>query len=138
MVLKTSARLKIPVNMVGNSYSRHETSSLIKMICVPVTFDAADNYIADAVQKNELVITSDVLLASRIVSKGALAISTHGEIFNPENIGERVATRNLMHEMRDSGPQKGGERPYSDAAKKKFAASLDKTVTRLILLDSRK
>lgn len=132
MVLKTSARLQIPVKIVGNSFWSHPANPLITMICVPQTFDAADDYIYENIRKNDLVISSDVPLASKVVSKGAIAISTHGEIFNAQNVAEKLATRNLSHEFRGSMPQKSGTFTYNEDHKKKFAAALDKMTILLI------
>lgn len=132
MIIKTTERLQIPTFIVGNSYWSHRPNILLKMICVSKDFDAADDYIFENAKINDLVITGDVPLASRVVGKGCFAISTHGEIFNPQNVAEKLASRNLMQEFRGNNPVKAGVFTYNDSHKKKFAASLDKMATQLI------
>ena len=130
-VFKTALRLKIEVNVVANSYIKVPVSTLIKTYCVPKSFDAADNYIADRVKSGDLVVTSDIPLASRVVANGAIALSSRGDIFDPSNVGERLAMRNLMQELRSGGEIRGGPPSLNDKDQKKFADAFDRLVTKL-------
>lgn len=131
VVLKTAERLCLQVTVVGNSYTRLPQSPRILMQVVPGDFDAADNWIAENVKVGDLVVTSDVPLASRVVAQGATAISAHGFVFTAQNIGERLATRNLLQELRSGGEITGGPPPFGDAEKKRFANAFDRLVTSL-------
>lgn len=131
LVFKVAERRKIPVSVVANSGMRLMPNPLFSMIVVSDAFDAADNHIADNVEKNDLVITSDVPLASRIVAKGATGLSSRGEIFDASNVAERLSTRNLMQELRSAGDIYGGPPPLGEGDKKKFADALDRLVTAL-------
>ena len=129
IVLKTAERQNLDVTVVGNSYVRLPVHPRLKMQVVSGAFDAADDFIVAGVQREEIVVTSDVLLAGRIVALGAVGISYHGVVFNQSNIGERLATRNLLQELRSGGEVFGGPPPFGDAEKKKFADAFDRLVT---------
>jgi len=131
MVYKTSNRLKLPVVVVGNSNAKIPQSEWISSVVVPGGFDAADNYIVANVQAKDLVITSDVLLAKQLVEKNALALNSQGTLFNEQNIGEKVAVRNLMQELRSGDGLKGGPAPFGEKDKKKFAAILDQITSKM-------
>ncbi len=125
-------RRKVEVVVVANSFSQVPMSPLIKMVCVKGGFDVADDHIAKGVEKGDLVITSDVPLASRIVEKGAVGINSHGQIFDASNVNDLLSTRNLLQELRGGGLiTGGGPPPFGPAQKKKFADSFDRMITKL-------
>ncbi len=133
LVVKTSQRRTLPVVVVGNSIVSLPPGQHISMICVPGHPDAADDYIAEHVAPFEIVITADVPLAARVVAKGGIVLNTRGEVIDQKNIGERLATRNLLQDLRDSSViQGGGPRPMGDTDKKRFADALDRLVTMLL------
>jgi uncharacterized protein YaiI (UPF0178 family) len=78
------------------------------------------------------VITSDVPLASLIVERGATALSPRGETFTADNVGEKLAARDLMTGLREAGIATGGPPPLDRAAQQKFANALDRILTRLV------
>jgi uncharacterized protein YaiI (UPF0178 family) len=132
MVFKTSQRRSLAVAVVGNSFMHVPPGGLVIMTRVTGAFDAADDHIAANVEAGDLVITADVPLANRIVGKGAWGLSPHGEVFDSENIGERLATRNLLQELRSGDEVRGGPPPFGEGDKKRFADALDRLVTRLM------
>ena len=132
IVLKTAERRNLEVTVVGNSYTRLPVHPRFKMEVVSGDFDAADDFIVAGVQPRDLVVTSDVPLAGRIVAIGAWGISSHGVVFDQHNIGERLATRNLLQELRSGGEVFGGPPPFGEAEKKKFADAFDRLVTNLM------
>ena len=79
-------------------------------------FDAADDWIVDQVESQDIVITGDILLASRCLKEGARVIGSAGKSFTDNNIGAAVATRNLMTELREAGEITGGPPPLNDIA----------------------
>ena len=131
LVFRTGGRLGIKTSAVANSYMRVPPGPLYEMITVPGSFDAADDYIATHVAAGDLVITADVPLADRVVGAGATALSPHGEVFDAQNIKERLAMRNLLAELRSGGEVSGGPPPYGDGDKKRFADALDRLATSL-------
>ena len=77
------------------------------------------------------MVTQDILLAADLVAANVTAIDLRGNTFNENNIGDRVSTRALMSELRDSGEITGGPRPFSDKDKRLFSSTFDRTVTAL-------
>ena len=130
MIFKAAAKRRFPVTVVGNAYTKVPTG--ITMIVVSQDFDAADNHVAEECGAGDLVITADVPLADRVVGKGAVALSPRGLIFDRENIAEKLATRNLMAELRSGGEIFGGPSTYDGKAKEKFANSFDRLVTKML------
>jgi len=131
MVFRTAERLTLETMVVANRYMHVPISPRVKMICVPGGFDEADNYIAEYVEAGDLVVTSDVPLAGRVVAKGAWAINARGDVYDSQSIGEQLAMRNLMQELRSGGEIRGGPPPLGDADKKRFADAFDRIVSKL-------
>jgi uncharacterized protein YaiI (UPF0178 family) len=132
MVFAAATRRSIPVVVVGNAQPRIPSGPLFTAVRVPGGFDAADDHIAEHVGSGDLVITSDVPLAARIVAKGAFGLSAQGTVYDSASIGELLATRNLMQELRSGGmtgmASGGGPPPFDARAKKRFADALDRLV----------
>ena len=84
-----------------------------------------------------MVITDDIPLAHRCVSKRIATLSRRGQEFDEGNIGERLATRDLMETLRGGGMMTGGPTSYGSNDKKKFAETFDRLLTRLILKEKK-
>jgi uncharacterized protein YaiI (UPF0178 family) len=132
IVYRAAERLRVPVKVVANAPMWTPKSDLVELVIVPHGFDVADAHIASLVTPSDLVITADVPFAQLVVNRGAVAISPKGEMYDAASIGERLAVRNLMTELRSSGEISGGGRPYSEQDKKAFAAAFDRTLTKLL------
>lgn len=74
----------------------------------------------------DLVITADVPLAAYLVARGVAALNPRGALYTENNIRERLASRNLMEELRAAGVLSGGPAPYHERDKQSFANSLDR------------
>ena len=74
----------------------------------------------------DLVITADIPLAARAVEKGGAALNPRGEFYTVENIRERLAMRDLMANLRDSGAISGGPPPLGNVERQAFANALDR------------
>ena len=131
LVFKAAIRIQCRLLVVGNSWMQIPKSPLFEMIVVPGGFDAADDYIATHVEPMNLVITADVPLAARIVEKKSLGLSPHGEIFDANNIADKLSMRNLMQEMRSAGEVRGGHGTFDANNKQKFANAFDRLVSQL-------
>ena len=77
---------------------------LIKSIFVESGLDKADDYIISNVEKNDIVVSADIPLASECIKKGALIVKHNGHVLNEDNIGNELSKRNLMTEMRSANP----------------------------------
>mgnify|MGYP006057049557 CR=1 FL=1 len=101
-------------------------SPLILSIQVPKGFDAADNEIAKRVQPEDLVITSDIPLASEVINKGAKVITPRGEAHDTGSIAAALSIRNFMDSLRCSGVETGGPSSFSNNDQHSFARELEK------------
>lgn len=132
IIYKTSQRLQLPIVMVANSYMHIPHTSLISFVKVDQGDDVADHHICEKCKKNDIVITQDVPLAALVIKLGAHAINSRGELYTEENIHDRLATRDLMKDLRDSGINTGGPPPFNSKNTEHFANSLNKILTRLL------
>ena len=134
MVFRASERLQVPVCLVANKDLSKTHSRLITSILVADGFDIADDYIAEHAAPEDLVITADIPLAARIVANGGVALDPRGELYTEENVGERLSIRDLMQELRSAGFVQGGPAQFGLTDRKRFASTLDRTLTRLVKL----
>ena len=132
IVFRASERLELPVCLVANKPLAKHHSRLVSSVVVEDGFDVADDYIAEKATEEDLVITADIPLAARIVSKGAVGIDPRGELYTEENVGERLSMRDLMQSLRTEGLVQGGPAQFAMTDRQRFASSLDRTLTRML------
>lgn len=125
ILLRAIERLKIPTKVVSNKKITMGKSEYIEYILVEQGADEADNYIADVLVANDLVITADIPLADRVITQDAHAIDHRGERYTSENIKQYLAIRNLMQEIRDSGELTKGPAPFGKKDAHNFATTLN-------------
>ena len=99
-VYRVAGRYQLDVTLVANSWMRVPNESWIVLEVVGGGFDAADDWIVEHVQPQDVVITADIPLASRCLKAGARVIGSTGKPFTDNNIGDAVATRDLLSELR--------------------------------------
>ena len=126
ILCKAADRTGTPVTFVANQRTPIPRSKWIKSIQVASGYDAADNEIVARLGEGDLVITSDIPMASEAIEKGALVLSPRGEKYHADNIRERLTMRDFMESLRASGVDSGGPPPLSMADRKAFAGQLDK------------
>lgn len=131
IIFRASERLNLPVMMVANQSMSKHNSALVESIVVADGLDVADDYIVEHAAVEDLVITADIPLAARIVAKGGVALDPRGELYNEENVGERLSMRNLMTELRSEGFAQGGPGQFSLTDRQRFASSLDRMLTQM-------
>lgn len=131
LVFKFALKRKLNVIMVAGQPQIKPPYACVRLIIVESGMDAADDYLVEQAQPGDLVICSDVPLADRLVKKGVDALDPRGKEFDTRNMGERLAVRNLMTDLRDQGQMGGGQPPYGEKEKQAFANSLDRLLTRL-------
>jgi uncharacterized protein YaiI (UPF0178 family) len=131
LVFKFALKRKLEVIMVAGQPQIKPALACVRLIVVESGMDAADDYLVEQAQPGDLVICSDVPLADRLVKKGVDALDPRGKEFDSRNMGERLAVRNLMTDLRDQGQMGGGQPPYGEKEKQAFANALDRLLTRL-------
>ena len=87
--------------------------------------DEADNAIVERVEEGDLVITADIPLADRVITKNAHAIDHRGELYTKENIKQYLAMRNLMESIREAGEITKGPKPFTQKDAEAFANQLN-------------
>lgn len=126
MLYRIAEGRRIEVVLVANQPLRIPKSKYVRAITVGRDFDAADDLVANQVEAGDLVITGDIPLAARVVEKGAICLDPRGELIDASNVRSRLAVRDLMEQMRESGELTGGPPPYHDRDKHRFAAALQR------------
>lgn len=132
IILKAAHKRCIVTVFVSNKNLYIPESQYSSSVRVEQGADVADAYIEERVEANHLVITQDIPLASLVVKKGAVAISLHGDLFTSANVGERLSVRNFMQDLRNTGVQTSGPKPFSNQHKQKFANTFDQQIVKLL------
>ena len=127
-VYRVADRCDLKVTLVANSWMRIPADPRVQLKVVSDGFDAADDWIVENVQPHDIVITADILLAERCLKKKARVIGTTGKPFTEDTIGQTVATRNLLAELRDEGMITGGPKPMQQADRVTFLQQLDNII----------
>lgn len=125
---KVAERCRVNVVVVANKALNVPANPLFEMKVVSGGFDAADDWIVETAAPHDIVITADILLADRCLKKSVAAIGTNGEEFTEDNIGSKVAGRELMQNLRHMGEMRGGPPPMDKKARSKFLGTLDRVI----------
>ena len=126
ILYRAAERARTPLILVANQSLRTPGSTVISSVRVSQGFDEADDYLVHHAQPGDLVISSDIPLASRLLANKVEVITPRGEPMTEANIGERLAIRDFLDTMRGSGIQSGGPAPLNAADKQQFANALDR------------
>jgi uncharacterized protein len=127
-VYRVAERCGLKVTLVANSWMRIPDRPFVTLEVVGADSDAADDWIVENVERNDIVITADIPLADRCLKKGARAIGTTGKLFTEDTIGQVVATRDLMEELRGAGEITGGPPPITKRDRSHFLQKLDQVI----------
>lgn len=127
-VYRVAERYDLDVTVVANSPMRVPYEKRIRLKVVGDGFDAADDWIAENVECDDIVITADIPLAARCLEKGATVIGSGGRPFTEDNIGDAMATREILAELRETGEITGGPAPFAKKDRSRFLQRLDESV----------
>lgn len=126
---KVATRHKLKVFFVSNGGLRPSQNPYVEMIFVADGPDVADMWIADRAGVGDVVITGDIPLAAKCVEAGAKVLKHNGEPLSQANIGNVLATRDLMSDLRAADPfRQGGGRAFSKADRSRFLDGLERAV----------
>ncbi len=123
---QVARRYRLAVTLVANSYLRVPDG--VSLETVGAELDAADDLIVERVEPDDIVVTADILLASRCLERGARVIGTSGKPFTEDNIGDAVATREILSQMRLAGEATGGPGPLTRRDRSRFLQQLDQEI----------
>jgi len=130
ILYRAAERLQIPMTLVANKPLRTPRSKFVRAIQVARGFDVADDEIIGRIAAGDLVITADIPLAAEVINRGGHALNPRGEFYTPDNIRERLAMRDLLEKLRESGVQTGGPAALDQTDRKRFADALDRFLAR--------
>jgi uncharacterized protein YaiI (UPF0178 family) len=126
-----ATRHRTPLKLVCNGGLRPSQNPLVEVVYVPDGPDVADMWIADRAGPGDVVVTGDIPLAAKCVAAGAQVVKHDGEALTERNIGQVLATRDLMADMRAADPfRQGGGKPFSNADKSRFRDGLERAIRR--------
>ncbi|MHA7850846.1 YaiI/YqxD family protein [Roseovarius sp.] len=128
-VEKVGTRHKVQMFIVSNGGLRPSQNPLVETVIVPEGPDVADQWIADRAGPGDVVITGDIPLAAKCVASGALVLKHNGEPLTEANIGNVLATRDLMADLRAADPfRQGGGKGFSRADRSRFLDALERAL----------
>ena len=132
-VYKVAARYRIPVVVVANSPLRIPTLEglVVNLEVVHDLPDAADDLIVERILPGDLVLTADIPLAARAINKGVRCLDFRGGEFNPNRIGDALASRDLNAHLRSMGMLTSGPPPFSQRDRSRFASTLDTVIGKM-------
>ena len=123
---KVARRHGVPVTVVANSYIRVPKDPNFTFRLVDDGFDAADDFIAEAAGETSIVITSDILLAERVLKSGGRVLAPNGKPMTMGTIGSQIAVRAIMADLRAGAEQPtiGGPPPFTQRDRSRFLEAL--------------
>ena len=130
-IYRVAIRHGLPVSVVAGNFIRVPQEPLIERIAAGPGMDAADDWIAERAGPGDIVITSDIPLASRCVKAGAEVIAPNGRPYTEASIGMTLAVRNLMTDLRSSGEITGGPKSFAPRDRSAFLSALDQAIRRI-------
>ena len=126
---RVATRMRVPMVLVCNGGIRPPRNPLVRLVVVDEGPDVADRWIAAHCGAPDVVVTADIPLADRCIASGARVVTPTGEALGPSNIGARLASRDLMADVRAADPfHRSGGRPFSAADRSRFLQALDKAL----------
>lgn len=129
---KVAKRYELKVVAVSNVPIHLPRADYIEAVVVGNQFDAVDDWIDSHVQPNDIVVTNDLLLAARILKREARVIEPRGRVLTDETIGDALATRELMAELRQRGEMNLGPSKTQKKHTSNYLDSLDRLINAAI------
>jgi uncharacterized protein YaiI (UPF0178 family) len=129
-VYKVAARYGVKTLVVSNSFIRTPPVPAVEFVMVDAGADVADDWIAEACEAGDIVVTNDIPLADRALKKAACPIAANGRLFTPDSIGQALAGRAIAEHIRSMGEMTSGPRPFDRADRSRFLQALDEAVNR--------
>ena len=136
IIFRAIEKLSLETFVISNKKITIGKSKNITYLIVDLGADEADNKIVEMLNENDLVITADIPLADRVISKKASAIDHRGELYSEDNIKQYLAMRNLMEQIRDTGEITKGPPPFNQKDAHLFANQINQLFTNRGLIPS--
>jgi uncharacterized protein len=130
-VYRVATRHRLEVVVVSNSPLDVPADPLINAVLVREGIDAADDWIVDHVLEDDIVVTGDIPLAARSLKKGAQALGFSGRPLTLDNIGDALATRDLLAGLREQGESSSGPPPFQKQDRSRFLQGLERLIQQI-------
>ena len=130
ILLRSIERLKLDAYVIANKKVSIGKSKFVEYLIVEAGADEADHKIVEMLEEGDLVITADIPLADRVISKNAHAIDHRGELYSVDNVKQYLAMRDLMDKIRESGEITKGPKPFGTKDAHQFANQLNSFLAR--------
>ena len=134
IIIRFCKRLNLELIYVANHTIPMPKSDLFKMIVCDATPDAADNYVVENARKNDIVVTRDIPMASRLLEKEVTTINDRGLLFTTENIKEKLSLRNFNKELYENGIISEKMSTFSKKDVNNFANCFDREIQKKLRL----
>jgi uncharacterized protein len=127
---RVATRHNLKMYVVSNGGLRPSQNPLVQTVVVDQGADEADKWIADRCGPGDVVVTGDIPLAARCIATGARVLRHNGAIFSERNIGQQLAMRDLMADMRAANPlgAGGGAKPFTKSDRSRFLDALEREI----------
>lgn len=127
---RVATRHKLQLVLVSNGGLRPSQNPLVQVVVVDQGADEADKWIAERCGPGDVVVTSDIPLAAKCVEAGARVLRPNGDAFTAANIGQQLAMRDLMADLRAANPlgAGGGGKAFTKADRSRFLDALEREV----------
>ncbi|WP_298915786.1 YaiI/YqxD family protein [uncultured Roseobacter sp.] len=126
---KVATRHRVKMYVVSNGGLRPSQNPLVDTVIVPDGPDVADMWIAERCGVGDVVVTGDIPLAAKCVEAGAQVLKHNGEALTAANIGNVLATRDLMADLRAADPfRQGGGKGFTKADRSRFLDALERAL----------
>ena len=129
-VLRVAARHAVKVTFVANRGLRPSRDPMVAHVLVPQGADVADDWIVEHAAAGDIVVTTDIPLAGRVLGKGAVAMGPTGRPFTTSSIGMALAMRELNQHLRETGESRGLNAGFTSRDRSAFLQALDEAVVR--------
>ncbi|WP_406650576.1 YaiI/YqxD family protein [Aliisedimentitalea scapharcae] len=125
---RVATRHGLKMFVVSNGGLRPSQNPLVENVIVSEGADVADMWIAERCGPGDVVVTGDIPLAAKCIEAGAQVLRHNGERFTQANIGQQLAMRDLMADLRAANPlgAGGGGKPFSKADRSRFLDALER------------
>jgi len=126
---RVATRHGLRVVLVSNGGLRPSRNPLVETVIVAQGADVADMWIAERAGPGDVVVTGDIPLAAKCVEAGAVVLRHDGAALTRANIGNVLATRDLMADLRAADPfRQGGGKGFTRADRSRFLDALERAV----------
>lgn len=125
---RVAERAGLKVFVVSNGWINTRRAPFIEQIVVDEGPDVADDWIAERAGPGDIVVTSDIPLADRVLKSGGQAIKPNGQPFTPDSIGSALAGRMVGEHLRSMGVATSGPPPFGPKDRSAFLQALDRAV----------